>query len=253
VIYWDLRSAREHADLQAGLPPARFLSAPEKVFFARLKTPRRQKEWLLGRWAGKALVRAFLRSAGREVPAEAITIAPDPDGAPFVLIAGEGILRATLSLSHRDELALAVLIAEADAPLGADLEKVEPRSPGFVTDFFTPGEAARVADASDPCRAVTEVWALKEASLKAVRLGLSADTRRVEAVPRAVAAEGWGPSPVALSLPSLVAKGSAFVRDEGSYVVAVAWLGGTPKAAPSDLLRGQPVLDARPLGQEAAA
>jgi len=253
MIYWDLRSDREHAELAAGRPPARLLSGPERVFFDKLKTPRRQKEWLLGRWAGKALVRAWMRFAGHPVSAETITIAPDEDGAPFVLITGQGRLKATLSLSHRDGLALAALVDEADAPLGADLEKVEERPQGFVDDFFTASEAALVAKATDPWRVATEVWSLKEAALKAVRLGLRADTRRVEAVPRPSVGEGWGAAGVALWLPHLQAQGSAFVRDADGFVASVAWLGNRAVEAPSDVLRGQPVLDPSPLGREAAA
>ena len=64
MIAWDLRSAKEHPALDAGAPPPGLLSAPERVFFERLKTPRRRREWLLGRWAVKGLVRAVLASRG---------------------------------------------------------------------------------------------------------------------------------------------------------------------------------------------
>ena len=237
MIAWDLRSAREHPALAAGEPPPGFLSAPERVLFDRLRTPRRQKEWLLGRWAAKGLVRAWLRSVGRAVGPEALTVAPDVDGAPFVLLMGEGRLPITISISHREGLALCALTLEPDAPLGADLELCETRSPAFVEDFFTLREAAAIARAPDPARAATELWSLKEAALKAVRLGLRADTRRVEAGLRGVPTEGWARAAVELVLPDRRTRGQAFVRDCGDYVVSIAWLGGRLIERPIALLR----------------
>lgn len=225
MIHWDLRCAREHPGVAAGAPPPGLLSAPERVFFGRLRTPRRQQEWLLGRWAAKELCREFLKAQGREVPSEAVTVAPDADGAPYVLIAGAGALPVTLSISHRDDHALVALVDAPHAPLGADLEKVEPRGPGFLADYFTAAEQAAVQRAAEPDRAVTEAWAVKEAALKAVRLGLRADTRRVEARPRPVGTPGWTRATVTLELEGLPGAGTVFVQDLGEYVACLAWLG----------------------------
>jgi len=243
VIAWDLRSAREHAALGAGLPPPGLLSAPERVFYDRLKTPRRRREWVLGRWAAKALVRSFLRARGQDLPARELTIAPDAFGAPYVLAPSLGRLPLTITLSHRDGQALVALVDQPDAPLGADLELVEPRSPGFVDDFFTGREAHAVAESADPDRRVTEIWSLKEAALKAVRLGLTVDTRRVEVCPRVQAGPDWHDASVELALEFVKKRGCAFVRDEGPYVATVAWLGEGAQQAPSAELRGGPVLE----------
>lgn len=242
MIAWDLRDAREHPGVAAGEPPRGFLSAPERVFFGRLRTPRRRQEWLLGRWAAKALVRAWLRNEGRDVPAEAITVAPDADGAPFVLVAGEGRLPMTLSLSHRGDLGLCAMTAGRDAPLGADLELCEPRPDSFVQDFFTPSEIEAIHRSPDLDRATTEAWCLKEAALKAVKLGLRADTRHVEVAIRSAPRAGWMRTPVELALPDLRAAGQAFVRDHGAFILSVAWLGAEGVREPTAALRGCPVL-----------
>jgi 4'-phosphopantetheinyl transferase len=257
LIAWDLRSAKEHPALDAGLPPPGLLSAPERVFFDRLKTPRRRREWLLGRWAVKGLVRSFLHSRGEEYTAAELTVAPDPSGAPYVLAPFRGRLPLTVTLSHREDLALVALIDRPEAPLGADLEKCESRSDGFVGDFFTEKEAQAARASADRDRCVTEIWSLKESALKALRLGLTIDTRRLEASPRAAAGPGWRAATVDLSLQFVRSRGHAFVRDVGGYVATVAWLGPGPVDVPSAELRGGAVLDepsaGYPLGEEALA
>lgn len=244
MIAWDLRSAREHPALGAGLPPPGLLSAPERVFFERLKTPRRRREWILGRWAAKALVLSWLRRQGEALPCRELTVAPDAFGAPYLLAPSLGRLPLTITLSHRDGQALVALVDRPDAPLGADLELCEPRPAGFASDFFTGREVRAVEAAADPDRAVTEIWSLKEAALKAVRLGLTVDTRRVEVFPRAAPGPDWQGASVELALEFVRKRGCAFVRDEGPYVASVAWLGEGTQAAPSAELRGGPVLDA---------
>ncbi|MCW5853907.1 MAG: 4'-phosphopantetheinyl transferase superfamily protein [Anaerolineae bacterium] len=65
--------------------------------------------------------------------------------------------------------------------VGADIEHVERRGHEFVTDFFTETEQAEVEAAATARRdtSITAMWSAKEAALKALRLGLTVDTRRV--------------------------------------------------------------------------
>ena len=65
-------------------------------------------------------------------------------------------------------------------PLGCDLEIVEPRCDAFVTDYFTEVEQAFIARSSDRFRAMALLWSAKESALKALRTGLTVDTRSVE-------------------------------------------------------------------------
>jgi 4'-phosphopantetheinyl transferase len=86
-----------------------------------------------------------------------------------------------VSLSHRAGRA-ACAVAPAGALLGCDLEWVEPRSEGFIRDFFNPTEMDLVLGAAPEDRPLLAnlVWSAKESALKALRTGLREDTRSVE-------------------------------------------------------------------------
>jgi 4'-phosphopantetheinyl transferase len=118
--------------------------------------------------------------AYRDLALNAISVDNDPDGAPFLCVEGKGRLSLSLSISHRQERALSALCASY--PVGADIERVETHAPSFVRDYFTAREADRVFGTPAQRRDVlaTVIWSAKEAVLKAVRLGLRVDTRKVE-------------------------------------------------------------------------
>jgi 4'-phosphopantetheinyl transferase len=165
-----------------------FLSPAEQAVLAGLRFPKRRREWLLGRWTAKRLLRRA-HPEYADLPLSAITVGNDPDGAPYLAVAGEGRLSLSLSISHRDDRAFCALLAppagQVDSPysgVGADLELVEPRDPVFVEDYFTAGEAVRVWRCPEERRdtLVTVIWSAKEAVLKVLRLGLTVDTRSVE-------------------------------------------------------------------------
>lgn len=86
----------------------------------------------------------------------------------------------TLSISHSHGVSFCA-IAPRSYLLGADIEGVEPRSPGFVEDYFTADERDLVQKASAVSRdlLITTIWSGKEAALKAVRQGLRRDRRSV--------------------------------------------------------------------------
>jgi 4'-phosphopantetheinyl transferase len=179
---------------EAARPPSRrppFLSLSEGKVLAKLRYPKRRREWLLGRWTAKQLLRRSY-PAYRALPLTEISVANDPDGAPFFVVAGEGRLPLSLSISHRDDRAFCAIMSQLPPPdhssrfgllaVGADIERIEARDPAFVRDFFTAGEAERVLHCPDATRdaLVTIIWSAKEAVLKVLRLGLTVDTRRVE-------------------------------------------------------------------------
>jgi 4'-phosphopantetheinyl transferase len=77
-------------------------------------------------------------------------------------------------------MALCVL-GPHDARIGCDLEKIEPRSNAFVGDFFTEEEQEVVTCATSDDRPLLAnlIWSAKESALKALGVGLRADTRSV--------------------------------------------------------------------------
>lgn len=153
-----------------------WLSPREAAVYDTFRFPKRRGDWLLGRWTAKqALLR--LEQQGQGNPASWEILADD-SGAPVVH--SEGVTRALrLSLSHSNGRCLCAL-SHAPLRLGCDLERVEPRSSSFEETYFETAEIEMLDTIPGTRRpvAVTLVWSAKESVLKALRTGLSADTRR---------------------------------------------------------------------------
>jgi acyl transferase domain-containing protein/phosphopantetheinyl transferase/NAD(P)-dependent dehydrogenase (short-subunit alcohol dehydrogenase family) len=158
--------------------------APEEIeTFRSWPHETRAWTWLAGRVAAKKAVRRFVLTAEREAPApRAILVWNDPLGRPFCN--REDLL---LSISHKEDTAVgAVADARAADGLGVDLERVAPRDPAMIEQFFTAGEqdlARRLdGEAGQAGSGVhfSHLWAVKEAVLKSLGLGLRVDTRQVE-------------------------------------------------------------------------
>lgn len=180
MIDWLTCLADDCPELGAGHPPG-FLSASERQVLAGLRFPKRRREWLLGRWTAKHLLQRS-HPAYHSLALPAITVGNDADGAPYLSIEGKGRLSMSLSISHRDDRAFCALSPTLPPSIGADLERIEPRDPAFVRDFFTFNEAERVWTCPSSRRdtLITVVWSAKESVLKALRHGLRVDTRSVE-------------------------------------------------------------------------
>jgi 4'-phosphopantetheinyl transferase len=166
-IYWHEETTRQ-------LPPGNEWLSPDEL--ARLETMRfekRRSDWRLGRWTAK---RAIARCLAEPPPLASIEIRTAPSGAPEVALPG-----FTISLSHRAGIG-ACAVVEGAAAVGCDLELVEPRSLAFIEAYLTAGEQRLVAGIPPARRdfAVALLWSAKESALKALGVGLRADTREVE-------------------------------------------------------------------------
>jgi len=175
TIYWMLVDSD-----QAPLEIQRILSPSEHKRFSTFRFPKRQEEWLLGRWAAKSLAHSL--PAYQDYPLDQIEIHNTPEGAPHIQLPGETSPADCLTFSHRENLALCALASGPDLRVGADLEKIEPRTETFILDYFTPAECQLVNAFPAEIRAVavTLIWSAKEAMLKALGVGLRWDTRMVE-------------------------------------------------------------------------
>lgn len=160
-----------------GASPEDLLSEAELQKLAQMRFARRREEWLLGRWTAKRLLAAAVPALAGTLPIK-WTIANEADGQPYVLI-GHQRLAGCLSISHRGGQAVCAWTSAQGVGLGIDLECIEPRSPAFVSDYFTAAEQALIAGAARERDAVL-VWSTKEAMLKALGRGLRLDTRAVE-------------------------------------------------------------------------
>jgi 4'-phosphopantetheinyl transferase len=212
-IHWLLRGADE---VPAG---DGWLSEEERAVQQRLRFEKRRADWRLGRWTAKVAVGGLLEVAD---PA-GVTIRAGQDGAPVAIVRGAPA-DVRISLSHSGGRALCA-VAPHGVAVGCDLETVEPRDDGFVADYFTRTEMARVtacpAEARD--EVITVIWSSKESALKALRTGLRADTRWVEVSPADGSRgdhEGWAPITVH-HVDGAVLRGW-WRRDAGAVVSVVA-------------------------------
>jgi len=117
-----------------------WLAAPELNRLAAFRFPKRRADWLLGRWTAKCAIACL--TDGQLEFAE-IEIRAAPSGAPTVRIRGDPA-PFSISLSHRAGVACCAISTDA-IDLGCDLERVEDRSPAFISDYFTDEESALVS------------------------------------------------------------------------------------------------------------
>ncbi len=173
------------------------LAPAEAAFLATLRAPKRRRDWLLGRRVAKRLIQTVLADRlGQSLPLNQIVILRHADGWPHVSLSalGSAAPPLTLSISHSRDRAFCALVLGDEQRLGCDIEAIEPRSPGFVADYFTADERAHMAAAPDDQRPTlaNAIWSGKEAALKAIRRGLAEDTRLVTCIPSMdEATDGW--------------------------------------------------------------
>lgn len=171
MLHWSLESETVNPMLKAGLPPDGLLSEAEYARYRTLRTLKRRRDWLLGRWTAKHLVQTLcLDHDGRPPALASITVANHASGAVYL----PGYPRLHLSISHSFGRAFC---AVSDDMVGADIERITPRIPGFAQDYFTEDECRAVDEAADPDTLITAIWSAKEAGLKALGKGLTVDTR----------------------------------------------------------------------------
>ena len=179
MIHWLLQSAAEHPDLARGVPPPGVFSPAELLRLEQFRFDKRRREWLLGRWTAKQLLRSHLREQHAfDAPLDALVVAREPGGAPTAILAADqarktgwpveaveelpligsageqpegppltvvGVrLPVSLSISHSNRAAFCALLptsgANSRSQIGADIEQISDRSEQFRTSFLTPAE-----------------------------------------------------------------------------------------------------------------
>ena len=173
-IYWLQQS---ETDLPA---TDNWLTESESARLSSFRFAKRRTDWRLGRWTAKRAVAASLRLPGDHRSFRQIEIIAAATGQPEVTLHNQPD-KVTISISHRGALALCA-VASGEVELGCDLEMVEPRSDAFCADYFTEKEQELIARTNGEERSllVSLLWSAKESALKALHVGLRADTRSVE-------------------------------------------------------------------------
>ncbi len=156
-----------------------WLSTSDLARVNGMRFAKRLADWRLGRWTAKRALAVYLDLPAYPQIMASIELRPTASGAPQVFVADRPAA-VTISLSHRDGKA-ACAVAPCGTDLGFDLETIEPRSEGFIADYFAAEEQARILQASvaERSRFLAMLWSAKESALKAMQEGLRLDTRSV--------------------------------------------------------------------------
>lgn len=227
MIQWLVQSATEHSDLLRGVAPPGLLHPEEQRRLAEFKLSKRRREWLIGRWTAKHLLQACLeRDLNLHLPLSAIGIYNDMRGAPVAMVdCGSQIAEWAISISHSHAYGFSAALPDGAIGLGADIEHIEVREWRFVEDYFTPDEIerVRVAPIDQRAKLVTVIWSAKEAAVKALRLGLTIDTRRVHCAidPRCSSNRDWLEFNITCT-PSHTETLCGWWRTWGEYVLTMA-------------------------------
>jgi 4'-phosphopantetheinyl transferase len=178
MLQWLVQTDVALPSVARGILLDRLFHPVERARFEAFNSVKRQQDWLMGRWTAKNLLAAVIvQQTGETRALNELVIVNDRDGVPFA----DGYPQYSLSISHIPGCGLCGLIERPNWPIGFDIERIAPRIPVFVDDYFTPSEIKTVNTAPVVLRdtLITAIWSAKEAVLKALHLGLSVDTRSI--------------------------------------------------------------------------
>jgi len=194
-VHWLEQSAAEVPEHNA------WLSQAEVSHLNRMRFPKRQADWRLGRWTAKRALAAYLKLPACGDELAAIEIRATESGAPDAFVSGNpsGV---AISLSHRAAMASCAVVP-LGMEIGCDLEVIEVHTDGFIADYLAGEERELLAriPLRHQVRTVALLWSGKESALKALRVGLRLDTRCVVVCPLDVVDDlgtGWRPLVVRL-------------------------------------------------------
>lgn len=130
MIHWLVQSATEEPSIARGIAPAGLLSEAETAQLATYSVEKRRRDWLVGRWTAKELIRAVAQTEyGLLLDPAWIAVLNDDDGAPFARLTesglrarmgtdGQGRIPWSLSISHSHGVAFCAVSAFGTAQTG---------------------------------------------------------------------------------------------------------------------------------------
>ena len=154
-----------------------WLHPSELELYASFRFGKRQKDWLLGRWTAKNLLRDCWFPT--HILSE-IAVLPGENRAPKVYVNGTTV-PCRISISHSQGQSFCATSPEI-VQIGCDLEQVEKRSEAFRRDYFTEQELELFQQNRFPLtedQFFTLCWSAKEAVMKATRQGMSLHPRKI--------------------------------------------------------------------------
>ncbi len=223
-----------------------WLSVHELDHLNSIRFTKRRSEYLTRRWTAKQAIATVLDIERSLAQLTRIEVRHRDSGAPYVHLDGE---KAPVDVSMSDRAGWAVCLvgppgSAASGTLGIDLEVVEPRSDGFVNDFFTRDESRYVQalpNLDDRHEAANLIWSAKEAALKVQQVGLRADTRTVEVTfGSATRSDGWS----AMTVTGRDRSMPGWWRRDGVFLLTIAF--DAPAEPPQPLSGGSDLAAAAP-------
>ena len=216
LIFWKYQHMQEiPEDLS-------WLSESELEQYQKFRFPKRQKDWLSGRFVGKSLIKSVFFEANSS-PLNHLSIQNEPEGAPFIQF-NQNRLHGSLTLTHRNSYAAAAWCEGEDVSIGIDLEEIEYKSTGFIMDYFSEDEAKELLTLPKANRdlAASLFWSGKEAILKALKTGLRIDTRKmIFEIPEIQLKESWSKLTI-LESPGGADNFQLFWKCHGGLIISLA-------------------------------
>jgi len=198
-----------------------WLAPVERQTLAQMRFARRRQEWIVGRWAAKSVLAGQFDLPSSPAALARLEIRTGENGAPDILM-DDHPLPATVSISHSHGRALAA-VTGAGIAVGCDLERIEGDTPRYVRSYLTAREQGYLDDVAAASRPhlATLLWSAKESALKALRTGMTIDTREVEVGLQLpiVAAPDWSPLRVIAAQRQRSFHG--WWRDSGTHVLTL--------------------------------
>ena len=228
TVYWCLHQVPQPAIARACLSPA------ERTTYDRFRFDARRKSWLAGRYTAKLLLSHVLNvclPTPAPIKHDQIEIRNNDLGAPSA-VHHDQIIPGCLSISHSGDWCAAAF-APSSLKVGIDIEKITPRPAGFIQDYFTKNEIAKVSAINGRSLAeirqaekATLIWSAKEALLKAMGIGLRLDTRHVavDSIEDVENADALGWKRLGLSSIHLSSRIDAYWRKINYYLLTLAVL-----------------------------
>jgi 4'-phosphopantetheinyl transferase len=205
-------------------PPDTWLAPAELTKYDSLTVSKRQADWLLGRWTAKRLIQRIEKERNGTVwPLARLEIGSRPDGSPYLT---NPAWSYALSISHSHGRAFCVAgYGDPERAIGADLEHIQPRHTQFVSDYFTPIEQQLVAHTPPAHKdtLITLIWSGKEAFLKAIKKGLTVDTRIVSCLPQSSpeTTDSWQPLTVKTRWANQTRPWQGWWRRDDAFVLTI--------------------------------
>lgn len=168
----------------AALPmmdPSGFLGEAEREEFLHWKDESRKRQWMAGRFLARQLIREMEQHQNLSLN-EIEILSRNEKGQsvePKVFINGEKF-QGSLSISHSDEIAWAVLSFKEKTRIGIDLVKEDQSDASHLLNWFSDREKT-VTDFSNP-ESIRLHWGIKEAVYKAINQGESFSPLKIEII-----------------------------------------------------------------------